>query len=96
MTINDAPHAATEVDELDVRKIPKPQRHPMIFARFDALAAGESFVLVNSHDPLHLREEFARDRPGAYDWRYLEGSQADRLWRIRIIRITDPGVTDLL
>ena len=47
----------------------------MIFARFDALAAGESFVLVNSHDPIHLREEFARDRPGAYDWRYLEGSQ---------------------
>ena len=57
--------------------LPKSQRHPMIFARFDALAAGESFVLVNSHDPIHLREEFARDRPGAYDWRYLEGSQAD-------------------
>ncbi len=61
----------------------------MIFARFDALAAGESFVLVNSHDPIHLREEFARDRPGAYDWRYLEGSASDRLWRIRIVRITD-------
>jgi uncharacterized protein (DUF2249 family) len=47
----------------------------MIFARFDALAAGESFVLVNSHDPIHLREEFARDRPGAYDWRYLESNR---------------------
>jgi uncharacterized protein (DUF2249 family) len=47
----------------------------MLFARFDALAAGESFVLVNSHDPVHLRQEFARDRPGAYDWRYLEGSR---------------------
>ena len=51
----------------------------MIFARFDALAAGESFVLVNSHDPIHLREEFARDRPGAYDWRYLEGSQSEQI-----------------
>ena len=68
----------------------------MIFARFDALAAGESFVLVNSHDPIHLREEFARDRPGAYDWRYLEGSQSDRLWRIRIVRITEPGLAGLL
>jgi uncharacterized protein (DUF2249 family) len=48
-------------------------------------------VLVNSHDPIHLREEFARDRPGAYDWRYLEGSESDRLWRIRIVRITEPG-----
>ena len=44
MTPND-PHAADHTDELDVRQIPKSQRHPMIFARFDALAAGESFVL---------------------------------------------------
>ena len=77
MTLYDDPHTTADTDELDVRQIPKSQRHPMIFARFDALAAGESFVLVNSHDPIHLREEFARDRPGAYDWRYLEGSQAD-------------------
>jgi uncharacterized protein (DUF2249 family) len=90
MTAYDDPHI-TAADELDVRQIPKPQRHPTIFARFDALAAGESFVLVNSHDPIPLREEFARLRPGAYDWRYLEGSQADKLWRIRIIRITEPS-----
>ena len=90
MTFYDDSHATADTDELDVRRIPKSQRHPIIFARFDALAAGESFVLVNSHDPIHLREEFARDRPGAYDWRYLEGSQSDRLWRIRIVRITEP------
>jgi uncharacterized protein (DUF2249 family) len=87
------PHVASDTaDELDVRQIPKSQRHPMIFARFDALAPGESFVLVNSHDPIHLREEFVRYRPGAYDWRYLEGGQSERLWRIRIIRITDDGL----
>jgi uncharacterized protein (DUF2249 family) len=96
MTVYDEPHAPVDTDELDVRQIPKPQRHPMIFARFDALAAGESFVLVNSHDPKHLREEFARDRPGAYDWRYLEGNQTERLWRIRIIRITEPDLAGLL
>ena len=95
MTLYD-PHAADHTDELDVRQIPKSQRHPMIFARFDALAAGESFVLVNRHDPIHLREEFARDRPGAYDWRYLEGRQSDRLWRIRIVRITEPDAAGLL
>jgi uncharacterized protein (DUF2249 family) len=95
MTLYD-PHATTDVDELDVRHIPKSQRHPMIFARFDALAAGESFVLVNSHDPIHLREEFARDRPGAYDWRYLQGSASDRLWRIRIVRLTDVDLGDPL
>jgi uncharacterized protein (DUF2249 family) len=90
------PDVATTTDELDVRLVPKSQRHPMIFARFDALAPGESFVLVNGHDPIHLRQEFARNRPGAYDWRYLEGSQSERLWRIRIIRITDVDLPRLL
>lgn len=96
MTLFDDPQAIDDTDEFDVRQIPKSQRHPMIFARFDALAAGESFVLVNSHDPIHLREEFARDRPGAYEWRYLQGSQSDRLWRIRIVRITEGDVLGLL
>ncbi|MDG5482003.1 DUF2249 domain-containing protein [Mycolicibacterium gadium] len=89
MTLYD-PRATTDADELDVRQIPKPQRHPMIFDRFDALASGESFVLVNSHDPTHLREEFARDRPGDYEWRYLQGSASEKLWRIRIVRVTEP------
>ena len=96
MTLFDDPQAIDDTDEFDVRQIPKSQRHPMIFARFDTLAAGESFVLINSHDPIHLREEFARDRPGAYDWRYLESNQAERLWRIRIIRITDVDLGHLL
>jgi uncharacterized protein (DUF2249 family) len=96
MTLSDDPHATTGPDELDVRQIPKPQRHPTILARFDALAEGESFVFVNSHDPIHLREEFARCRPGAYGWRYLETSQDENLWGIRIVRITDPSVTSLL
>lgn len=80
--------------ELDVREIAKPQRHPLIFRRFDALAVGESFVLVNGHDPLHLREEFEREHPGAYDWQYLtsgervESGPSPRLWRIRITRRT--------
>ncbi|HEU5267801.1 MAG TPA: DUF2249 domain-containing protein, partial [Jatrophihabitans sp.] len=68
--------------ELDVRNVPKPQRHPLIFDRFAGLASGEAFVLVNGHDPRHLREEFERDHPGQYRWEYLEtGPMA---WRIRI------------
>ena len=41
--------------ELDVRSMRKPDKHPAIFQAFDALAVGESFVLVNNHDPRHLR-----------------------------------------
>ncbi len=82
--------------ELDVRTVPKPQRHPLIFSRFDALAVGESFVLVNSHDPKHLRDEFERDHPGAYDWTYLNTGESDRLWRIRITRRTAADVPRVL
>jgi uncharacterized protein (DUF2249 family)/quercetin dioxygenase-like cupin family protein len=69
-------------EELDVRRIPKPQRHPLIFERFSDLAGGEALVLVNSHDPRHLREEFERDLPGAFTWEYLEAGPKE--WRVRI------------
>lgn len=81
----DTAHAAEDADELDVREVAKAQRHPLIFTRFDSLAVGESFVLVNSHDPKHLHQEFDRDHPGAYDWAYLP-TATSRLYRIRITR----------
>lgn len=77
--------SGADVDELDVREVPKPQRHPLIFERFGSLAVGESFVLVNSHDPRHLHEEFEREHPGTYDWTYLPTGDR-RLWRIEITR----------
>jgi uncharacterized protein (DUF2249 family) len=81
----DATPAADNASELDVRAIPKPQRHPLIFARFDALPVGESFVLVNSHDPRHLHDEFERDHPGAFAWTYLATGDP-RLFRVEITR----------
>ncbi|MCX0273709.1 DUF2249 domain-containing protein [Nocardia zapadnayensis] len=46
----------------------KPDKHPAIFARFDALAAGESFVLVNNHYPRHLHDEFEVEHSGGFGW----------------------------
>lgn len=77
--------------ELDVRLVLKPQRHPLIFSRFDTLAVGQSFVLINDHDPKHLREEFERDHPGAYDWIYLPTDDR-QLFRIRITRLSATGL----
>jgi hypothetical protein len=59
--------------ELDVRALRKPDKHPAVFKAYDALAAGESFVLVNNHDPRHLREEFEAEHPGSYAWDYRIG-----------------------
>lgn len=67
---------------LDVREIAPPQRHARIFATFDALAAGETFILANDHDPKPLYHQFSADRAGRFEWNYLE--QGPELWRIRI------------
>ncbi|NEB10354.1 DUF2249 domain-containing protein [Streptomyces coelicoflavus] len=70
---------------VDVREIPHGQRHPRIFTRFARLAAQESFVLVNNHDPKPLRREFEATHPGRFTWEYVE-SGPDR-WQVRITRV---------
>ncbi|MBS4729349.1 DUF2249 domain-containing protein [Mycobacterium sp. SM1] len=71
--------------ELDVRQLGKPDKHPAIFASYAALAVGQSFVLVNDHNPKHLHEEFEAGHAGSYRWEYLERGPA--VWRIRITKL---------
>ncbi len=73
-------------NELDVRELRKPDKHPTIFSTYAALSAGESFVLINNHDPKHLHDEFETDLSGGYGWAYLEKGPA--VWRIRITKHT--------
>jgi uncharacterized protein (DUF2249 family) len=70
--------------ELDVRVIPPREKHPTIFQTFDALQPGESFVLVNDHDPFPLRYQFEAERTGSFGWDYLE--QGPQVWRVQISR----------
>ncbi|HET7625238.1 MAG TPA: DUF2249 domain-containing protein [Verrucomicrobiae bacterium] len=67
---------------LDVRKLPPGRRHFLIFQTFDNLRAGESFVLVNDHDPRPLFHQFAYERPRGVSWIYEE--QGPAVWRVRI------------
>lgn len=80
-----SPPAAT-APELDVRDMRKPDKHPAIFAAYDALAVDSSMILVNDHDPKHLHEEFEAEHPGSYTWEYLHREPRD--WRIRITKLT--------
>lgn len=80
--------------ELDVRGMRKPDKHPTIFRTYSALGAGESFVLVNDHDPKHLHEEFEADHAGSYEWEYL--NQEPRDWRIRITKLTNAPLPRVL
>lgn len=71
--------------ELDVRLIPPREKHPTIFQTFEALASGESFILVNDHDPFPLRYQFEAERPGQFGWEYLE--KGPQVWRVEISKL---------
>lgn len=70
--------------ELDVRVIAPREKHPTIFRTFEALKPGESFTLINDHDPAPLRYQFEAERPGSFSWRYVERGPA--VWRVEISR----------
>lgn len=67
---------------VDVRELPPPRRHPVIFNAFGRLAPGQAFVLVNDHDPRPLYYQFAAELPGRFTWEYLEAGP--EVWRVRI------------
>lgn len=67
---------------VDVRQIPPPQRHPLIFRTYEELQAGEAFTLINDHDPKPLYYTFQAEREGQFTWDYLE--RGPQVWRVRI------------
>lgn len=69
---------------VDVRTIAPRERHPLIFATFRSLAAGEAMELVNDHDPRPLYYQFQAEMPGKFSWDYLENGPD--VWRVRITR----------
>ena len=80
--------------ELDVRSLRKPDKHPAIFDAYNRLPVGATFVLVNNHDPRHLRDEFEIEHPGSYGWEYLD--KGPEAWRIRISKLAATPVPRVL
>jgi uncharacterized protein (DUF2249 family)/hemerythrin-like domain-containing protein len=76
------PLKASMHQPLDVRDVPPAQRHPMIFARFNALPLGGDFVLVNDHDPKPLYFQLKFEFAGQLVWDYLE--EGPEVWRVRV------------
>lgn len=76
---------------LDLRAVPRPERHTLVFATFDGLAAGEDFLLINDHDPVPLRRQMEAMRPGQMTWEYLERGPNDFRICVRRIASADGG-----
>lgn len=71
--------------QLDIRPIPAPQKHPLIFQTFDELAVGETFQLINDHEPRPLFYQFQFEHPGQFEWAYEE--QGPTVWRVNITKV---------
>ncbi|MFC7141533.1 DUF2249 domain-containing protein [Halosimplex aquaticum] len=47
--------------QLDLREVPPPERHPKIFEAFEALESGEALAIVNDHEPTPLYHQMAAE-----------------------------------
>jgi uncharacterized protein (DUF2249 family)/quercetin dioxygenase-like cupin family protein len=79
---------ATAEHEIDLCAIPRPERHPIVFAAFDRLAVGASFIIYNDHDPQPLRMQIEQMREGEMNWEYVE--RGPDTFRIRLTRVAPP------
>ncbi len=76
---------ASTGDVLDVRALPPPRRHDLIFSRLDELSGGAAITLVNDHDPKPIHYQLDTTQPGRFSWDYLE--RGPEAWRVRIARL---------
>lgn len=77
----------TRETQIDVRVLPKGDRHRNVLQAFDALEKGRSLLLLSDHDPKGLQYQFTVERPDAFGWEHLQSGPDE--WRIRISKIGD-------
>ncbi len=70
--------------EIDVREVPRPERHPRIFAKMDAVPVGDSVVVKNDHNPVPLRGQVEQYYGEQFTWDYLE--EGPEVFRLRFTR----------
>lgn len=81
--------APSTVEQLDLRSVPRPARHPLVFEKFDGLKVGESFELINDHDPVPLNKQMEALRPGQVEWRYITRGPA--IFHVQVRRSAPPS-----
>src|SRR5215203_881949 len=70
------------IETLFVPDLQPALKHPTIFIKFDALKQGESFVIINDHDPKSLYYQLLAERGNIFTWEYLE--QGPEIWKVYI------------
>lgn len=70
---------------MDVRAIPCSVKHGMIIKTWQELPTGGHFVLLNDHDPVRLRDQFAAQWPDTFTWEHL--AKGPEEFRIKITKL---------
>ena len=73
-----------DIQTLDVTQLEPRMKHPTVFKYFDALSAGEAFVIENDHDPKPLYYELLAERGNIFTWEYLE--QGPEWFKVKIAK----------
>lgn len=81
------PHLGDDrgMKSLDVRTLPPRTRHSTIHEMLAEMPPGDILRITNDHDPRPLRLELEHDRPGAFDWAYVESGP--EIWQVDIRRV---------
>ena len=66
-------------------------KHPTVFKQFDELQSGESFLLINDHDPKPLYYQLMSERGNVFSWQYVE--EGPQWWRVQIKKNNVAGET---
>ncbi|WP_372635568.1 DUF2249 domain-containing protein [Fodinibius sp.] len=74
------------IEKIDVRKIAPHKKHSTIFDTYDALEEGETFMIINDHDPKPLGYQMAAVHGEEnFSWEYLE--EGPDVWKVRIGKV---------
>jgi uncharacterized protein (DUF2249 family) len=77
--------SSTTTTTLDIRWLGAcTDRKVTVLATFDALACGESLLVVNDHLPNGLLKHFQEQRPGAFGWTLVEAGP--EVFRVEITK----------
>lgn len=81
-----SPSGDAEPGDLDLRPLPRGERHARVVAAVGGLLPGEGLVLANDHDPVGLRRQLEEQDLGHLGWQYL--AQGPDVWRVLVSRDT--------
>lgn len=62
-------------------------KHPTVFKKFDELQKGDSFLLINDHDPIPLFYELKAKRGETFQWKKIENGPD--VWKVEVTKIED-------